>query len=654
MSRLLYVSDFLSEFGTKLKLRPMHFTQLQDALNGADKLGAANNTTSGGASLAMVYEKLLQRILDNLEQEGLGDRQERRMCCINGPGTWPEVLRRFTLRCADGPESAVSESTAAAAACLASMSLDELKPVQHLELLEFLCDEALNTSEIRNSMQERLDKIADISREMRTTAGEDKRKLRELMDAQRQEKKRKRDHEAAEEAAKEEQVSDPENKRAKACAEDSDSREPCFELPEDIREYNGDPNDRKARTAFRQQLQAEKNRLAIERQRWEAKRDESRKAKEEEQKKTARQQAKAEAALVKERAKAEEALAKKQVAYEKLLDKYTIRRTPLGLDRHHRKYWWDFGGCKPVLYAEDCSCQWASYSTVEEVKKLMESLDTRGVREVELHRALEKTLPRMACAMRKALCNQNKVSSNVEQLPGRQQPARAARKTAAAVHSSSSAATVTKSSAQEQVEAAAVSASIQALMDMANLATACKVRSPGSSWKTWRRQLEAISSAGPHETEAKIELRSCALELETALIAGTGEETCYEPVENEGKKEDMIDDQKDCDHHWFSAIGSILAAGGGVGDIRGNGSDPKGASLWSSAWRQTRLVEEYLEPDRNNVVPAWCMWRSARERKSWHLDVSSATTVSHVAYCILALSEVAAPALQELKLGKNS
>ena len=52
-----------------------------------------------------------------------------------------------------GPKSVVSETRAAAAACLASMNVDELTPVQNLELLEFLCDEVLNTNEIRNAMQ---------------------------------------------------------------------------------------------------------------------------------------------------------------------------------------------------------------------------------------------------------------------------------------------------------------------------------------------------------------------------------------------------------------------------------------------------------------------------------------------------------------------
>ena len=50
--------------------------------------------------LGAVYEKLLQLILDDLTEEGTGDRHERRWWYVNGPGTWPEVLRRFILKAA--------------------------------------------------------------------------------------------------------------------------------------------------------------------------------------------------------------------------------------------------------------------------------------------------------------------------------------------------------------------------------------------------------------------------------------------------------------------------------------------------------------------------------------------------------------------------
>lgn len=37
---------------------------------------------------------------------------------------------------------------------------------------------------------------------------------------------------------------------------------------------------------------------------------------------------------------------RRQEAYEKELEKYTVRRNPLGMDRHHRYYWSVY--CQPM------------------------------------------------------------------------------------------------------------------------------------------------------------------------------------------------------------------------------------------------------------------------------------------------------------------
>ena len=42
-----------------------------------------------------------------------------------------------------------------------------------------------------------------------------------------------------------------------------------------------------------------------------------------------------------------------QEELEEKLEKYSVRRVPLGADRHHRRYWWGLAGQRPVVWVED-------------------------------------------------------------------------------------------------------------------------------------------------------------------------------------------------------------------------------------------------------------------------------------------------------------
>ena len=110
----------------------------------------------------------------------------------------------------------------------------------------------------------------------------------------------------------------------------------------------------------------------------------------------------AERAKQREREAAEEAIVRAQEALEAQLEKHSVRRSALGADRHHRRYWWGLAGHRPALMVEDAEGQWATLSTVEEVEALMQSLDGRGVREAALAAALARKLPAMSMAMRRA------------------------------------------------------------------------------------------------------------------------------------------------------------------------------------------------------------------------------------------------------------
>lgn len=71
-----------------------------------------------------------------------------------------------------------------------------------------------------------------------------------------------------------------------------------------------------------------------------------------------------------------------------------MRRAPLGLDRHHRRYWYGVAGQRSLLYVEDADGKWGALRTPEQLDALLAALDKRGVRESALHAALEK----VACA----------------------------------------------------------------------------------------------------------------------------------------------------------------------------------------------------------------------------------------------------------------
>lgn len=139
------------------------------------------------------------------------------------------------------------EVVTAAANVLGTMQVQEISSEYHLELLEYLCDEVLTSEEIRSVIQsehaqaylndlstscaiatvlqllqlgketvgcqlqmeqtpscsdcfcmcaEKIDTTDTLNRDMRTELAEGKQKLRELLDAQKEEKKRKREGQA--------------------------------------------------------------------------------------------------------------------------------------------------------------------------------------------------------------------------------------------------------------------------------------------------------------------------------------------------------------------------------------------------------------------------------------------------------------------------
>jgi hypothetical protein len=70
-------------------------------------------------------------------------------------------------------------------------------------------------------------------------------------------------------------------------------------------------------------------------------------------------------------------LPRRQEALERELDRCNIRRAPLGIDRHHRRYWWGLAGLKSLVLVEHSDGVWSAIATPEQLDALIYSLDTR-------------------------------------------------------------------------------------------------------------------------------------------------------------------------------------------------------------------------------------------------------------------------------------
>lgn len=74
--------------------------------------------------------------------------------------------------------------------------------------------------------------------------------------------------------------------------------------------------------------------------------------------------------------------------YESELEKFIVRRAPLGTDRHFRRYWWGVAGARAAVYVEQDTGAGAgrlgSWTSPSELQALLDALDKRGVRELAL------------------------------------------------------------------------------------------------------------------------------------------------------------------------------------------------------------------------------------------------------------------------------
>lgn len=66
-----------------------------------------------------------------------------------------------------------------------------------------------------------------------------------------------------------------------------------------------------------------------------------------------------------------------------------VRTSPLGEDRHKRRYWWGLGGHAGPLYVEMIDGSWGQVTTKQRLDAIIKSLNVKGIRELQLKQTLE-------------------------------------------------------------------------------------------------------------------------------------------------------------------------------------------------------------------------------------------------------------------------
>ncbi|KAK4264645.1 hypothetical protein QN277_025796 [Acacia crassicarpa] len=86
--------------------------------------------------------------------------------------------------------------------------------------------------------------------------------------------------------------------------------------------------------------------------------------------------------------------------FEREMEKRFVRTSPLGKDRHYNRYWW-FRRDGRIFVESSDSKEWGYYSSKEELDPLMKTLNRKGVRERALQNQLEKYYSRICTELQK-------------------------------------------------------------------------------------------------------------------------------------------------------------------------------------------------------------------------------------------------------------
>ena len=384
-AKLLAISDNLILIGTRnLGVKAPAFQELQEMLE-SSTVNAPEGISSYLAQdpLHQLYQNLLELIIEDAIESSDELKASARWGKALSDGSWPEILRRLILL-HDTDEKSVYERPDTHASLAASMlaydPVDNLTHDQHVSLLHYLTDSILMDSAcFRNVLQKRENDALNAKRDAKDEIAEERKRLKEIQEA----KKRLLEH-----------------------TETNGSRTPQIdisqeevELPEEYKEFKGDPATQKeeyeaflkSQASMKRKLEKEKVKKFADQVR--AERAEAARLKQIEEDGQN---------MVKEIEAAEEALELARQAYQDKVEKLKIRRDPLGLDRHYRRYWYGVGGYKAGILVEGSNGTLACIHTEKDLDSLLSSLDSRGVREKSLSEELRNIKDFVIQGMRRA------------------------------------------------------------------------------------------------------------------------------------------------------------------------------------------------------------------------------------------------------------
>lgn len=519
---------------------------------------------------------------------------------------------------------------------------------------------------------------------------EERRRLRELDEAEKEDRRRKREEEKAKQeaaATADGQSAAPSRQQSicpswegqqqrpaeAACGEE----EPSFELPLELRDFKGNPENKKQLLKFRQDQQAARRMLEKQRNKWMA--EQLRKQREEDAR--IKEAKNAELAREKERESAEEALALAQEALEEKMEKLALRRIPMGEDRYHRRYWWGLASHRPALYVEDMEGRWGVYSTLEDISHLMASLERRGVRELALAQTLEKKYEAIATAMKRssggeiiattAAVLKDGGDDGVDQHEGKRcgndcgdtgdngAPVRQSSRNRMQVQFYDPSKDLLKSEGNTSEkkgrsasglqaiegmgvsEAAALEDVVMLLEEMQQLADTAEVPCHHSDdWEGWLADVSAAGDGLVDGAKARSPADVCkvliarAIDLEASLMDVT------KGALESGNEED---DDSDAGHEEHRRC----ADNDGDDEDDAVGEDTK-KGLDSESLEVLEEMDDAFSPTKASR-DVTLLWRTSRERAMWLSDAKAAACGPRIAYCCAVLKLRAMPLLRTLR-----
>ncbi|KAK9806531.1 hypothetical protein WJX73_007900 [Symbiochloris irregularis] len=448
---------------------------------------------------------------------------------------------------------------------------------------------------------------------------------------------------------------------------DESEEEPEWELPEGMREWQGDPSDRKGKLLFRQAQQTARQKLEKEKAKWQAA------AAQRAQGREAARKARAglEKARAKEKQSAEQAIMQRRQAYERELSALAIRAEPLGQDRHWRRYWWGLGSQRGCLFVEDCSAGViGAWTSPQEVAALMAALDNRGLRERGLLAELTKAQEAITLAMKaptpspdKAkLATGDSTGAEAAQEAKRQgqrertqvvlySPGKAARQPQ--LVSKAAAKQVSRPKEEEHVggglEGAAAHTCMVTLKDLQAQARSAGLERPaGDDKSSWGALSDAVETACDMVTQALTKAQTGG-EPSSPSAAGA-------PAGVHGQALAVVRQQLQCmEATLFAGCGGDTKSeepeSAEERDTSGEDASSQPASEQEASDEEEASGDEASgedQDDRPMSSGGGRLWPSHEDKAAWLSEVAQAGTIGRLAYCALLLKLTATRPLQKL------